>query len=69
MEPFGKRSKGKGIPGPGENRVDIKTLRLHDVFREQQTDPLGQEAGGEGHKDLVVELCSQVALRGHAGEN
>lgn len=48
--------KRSGV-GPARHRghgVDIEILRWHDEFREQHTDQLGQEAGGEDHKEVVV---------------
>lgn len=39
------REAGQGLPGTGENGIDIEILRLHDVFREQATDQLRQVAG------------------------
>lgn len=47
------REAGRGLPGTGRG-ADIETWRWHGLFREQHTGQLGREAGGEGHKEVVV---------------
>lgn len=54
-----KASRKRSGAGPARHRghdVDVEMLRWHDIFREQLTDHLGQEAGGEDHKEVVVKL-------------
>lgn len=45
-------------------------MKLHDIFKGQPTDQLGQEAGGKDHKGFVGRLSSlTVACKGHTGKD
>lgn len=56
-----KRS-GAGQARHRGHGADIEIWRWHNVFREQHTDQLGQEAGGEDHKEVVVKSWSLTWL-------
>lgn len=49
------------MPGTGRG-ADIEIWRWHGMFREQHTDQLGREAGGEDHKEVVVKSWSLTWL-------
>lgn len=58
QETFGQKLPGRearsGYSRPRGNGVDIGISWWYDIFREQQTDQLMQETGGEDHKEVVV---------------